>query len=240
MEFVSANPTGPLHIGSARNAAIGDTLANVLAAAGYDVEREYYLNDTGTQIRHFAETLYARYAQALGRDEPMPKDGYPGAYMVPIAQEIVAQHGDRFLDMPREEAVSALGDLGVRSVIAGWTRIAAPSESTLTTGSRSAASTRAASSTGCWPCCKERGLVTEYDGAVWFASKELGQDKDNVIVRSTGDGPTYFASRHRLHVEQAGGPRLRPGDLRVGGRPSGRRAAPEGRGSRCWGWIRSG
>ena len=76
VEFVSANPTGPLHVGSARNAAIGDALANVLAAAGYDVQREYYVNDAGSQMGLFAETLYARYAQALGRDEPLPEGGY--------------------------------------------------------------------------------------------------------------------------------------------------------------------
>ena len=194
VEFVSANPTGPLHIGSARNAAIGDTLANLLAAAGYKVEREYYVNDTGNQIRHFAETLYARYAQALGRDEPMPKDGYAGAYMLTIADQIVQEEGSRLLDMPREEAVPALGDLGLRSVIAG-----------LDADCRAVGicfdnwfSERSLYTSGLFDrvlaMLKERGLVTEYDGAVWFASKELGQDKDNVIVRSTGDGPTYFAS----------------------------------------------
>jgi arginyl-tRNA synthetase len=194
VEFVSANPTGPLHIGSARNAAIGDTLANLLAAAGYQVEREYYVNDTGNQIRHFAATLYARYAQALGRDEPMPKDGYAGAYMLTIADQIVQQEGARFLDMPREEAVLALGDLGLRSVVAG-----------LDADCRAVGiffdnwfSERSLYTSGLFDrvlaMLKERGLVTEYDGAVWFASKELGQDKDNVIVRSTGDGPTYFAS----------------------------------------------
>jgi arginyl-tRNA synthetase len=194
VEFVSANPTGPLHIGSARNAAIGDTLANLLVAAGYEVEREYYVNDTGNQIRHFAETLYARYAQALGRDEPMPKDGYAGAYMLPIAEAIAQEQGARFLDMPREEAVLALGELGVRRVVAG-----------LDADCRAVGiyfdnwfSERSLYTSGLFDrvmgMLKERGLVTEYDGAVWFASKELGQDKDNVIVRSTGDGPTYFAS----------------------------------------------
>jgi arginyl-tRNA synthetase len=194
VEFVSANPTGPLHIGSARNAAIGDTLANLLAAAGYSVQREYYVNDTGNQIRHFAATLYARYAQALGREEPMPTDGYAGAYMRTIADEIVREEGSRFLDLPREEATAALGDLGLRSVVAG-----------LDADCRAVGicfdnwfSERSLYSSGLFDrvlaMLKERGLVTEYDGAVWFASKELGQDKDNVIVRSTGDGPTYFAS----------------------------------------------
>ena len=175
VEFVSANPTGPLHIGSARNAAIGDTLANLLAAAGYDVQREYYLNDTGNQIRHFAETLYARYAQALGRDEPMPKDGYAGAYMLPIAEAIVQEEGSRFLDIPREEAVAALGDLGLRRVVSR----------SLDADCRAVGinfdnwfSERSLYSSGLFDrvlgMLKERGLVTEYDGAVWFCLQGAG------------------------------------------------------------------
>lgn len=194
VEFVSANPTGPLHIGSARNAAIGDTLANLLAAAGYAVEREYYLNDTGTQIRHFSETLYARYAQALGRDEPLPADGYPGPYMVPIAEEIVRQEGDRLLALPREQAVSQIGELGLKLVIRGLDEDCRAIGINFDTWF----SERSLYTSGLFDrvlgMLRERGVVTEYDGAVWFASKELGQDKDNVIVRSTGDGPTYFAS----------------------------------------------
>ena len=87
MEFVSANPTGPIHYGGARNAVLGDAMANVLAAAGYDVQREYYVNDAGTQFQLFAETLYARYMQLLGRDEPVPAEGYQGEYMIGYAQQ---------------------------------------------------------------------------------------------------------------------------------------------------------
>lgn len=194
VEYVSANPTGPLHIGSARNAAIGDTVANLLQAAGYQVEREYYLNDTGTQIRHFSETLYARYAQALGRDEPMPKDGYPGAYMLPIAREIADAEGDRLLSLPREEAVNQLGLLGLPIVVRSLRDDCAAIGIRFDTWF----SERSLYSTGLFDrvmaMLRARNVVSEYDGAVWFSSKELGHDKDNVIVRSTGDGPTYFAS----------------------------------------------
>jgi len=97
VEFVSANPTGPLHIGSARNAVIGDALANTLSAAGYDVQREYYVNDAGTQLQLFAKTLYARYAQAFGREELLPEDGYQGTYMIAMGKRTAREHGKRFL-----------------------------------------------------------------------------------------------------------------------------------------------
>ena len=110
VEFISANPTGPLHMGSARNAVLGDTLANLLAAAGYTIQREYYVNDAGTQMRTFAETLYRRYLQALGQDAPLEAHHYQGAYMIDLAREVAAEYGDRFRDLPEEEAIAALGD----------------------------------------------------------------------------------------------------------------------------------
>src|SRR6185437_1008019 len=88
VEFVSANPTGPLHVGNGRGAAIGDALASALSAAGYAVEREYYVNDAGTQTDTFAETLYARYQQLFGRDVDIPRDGYPGQYVADLAGEL--------------------------------------------------------------------------------------------------------------------------------------------------------
>ena len=113
VEFISANPTGPLHMGSARNAVLGDTLASVLAAAGCAIQREYYVNDAGTQMRTFAETLYRRYLQALGQDAPLESHHYQGAYMLDLAREIVAEHGDRFLRVPAEDAITALSEIGL-------------------------------------------------------------------------------------------------------------------------------
>jgi arginyl-tRNA synthetase len=119
VEFVSANPTGPLHVGTGRNAVLGDSLANVLQAAGYQVQREYYVNDAGTQMRLFAETLYARYAQALGRDVSLPEEGYQGAYMVEMGRQIADEFGGKFLALEREEALAALEGLGVQRTLDG-------------------------------------------------------------------------------------------------------------------------
>ncbi|MEJ5200107.1 MAG: arginine--tRNA ligase, partial [Anaerolineae bacterium] len=118
VEFISANPTGPLHMGSARNAVLGDTLANIMAAAGYVVQREYYVNDAGTQMRTFAETLYRRYLQQFGREAPLESHHYQGAYMIDLAREVVAEHGDRFLHMPEEEAIAALSEIGLEKILA--------------------------------------------------------------------------------------------------------------------------
>jgi len=201
VEFVSANPTGPLHIGSGRNAVIGDALANVLTAAGYSVQREYYVNDAGTQMGLFAETLYARYAQALGRDEPLPESGYQGAYMVEMGQRAAHEHGARFLDMPRAEALKALGDIGlgymmesIRADMAtmgvhfdGWF-----SEQTLYNDGTFAR---------VMTVLREGNYIVERDGAVWFTATNLGADKDEVIIRS-GGAPGYFASDIAYHYDK--------------------------------------
>ena len=109
IEFVSVNPTGPLHVGHGRGAILGSTLANVLAAAGYKVEKEYYINDAGSQIDAFYRSLYARYQQCLGIDAEMPSDGYLGSYMVDLAKEIIAEEGDKFLSLPAEGGNSPTG-----------------------------------------------------------------------------------------------------------------------------------
>ena len=201
VEFVSANPTGPLTVGSGRNAVIGDTLANVLAAAGYQVQREYYVNDAGTQMRLFAETLYARYAQALGRDEPIPEKGYRGRYMVKLGQEIAEEEGGRFLQMPREEAVEAIGAIGLRKMLA-W--IEADLKA-IGIEFDNWFSERSLYESGLFDevmrILRERGFVAEREGAVWFVSTELGESKDNVLIRRTGE-PTYFASDIAYHYDK--------------------------------------
>lgn len=201
VEFVSANPTGPLHIGSARNAALGDALASVLEAAGYAVQREYYVNDAGNQVQAFGRTLYARYAQALGRDEPMPEDGYHGQYMLEMAREVIAEHGARFLELPREQAVQELGMLGLQKVVAGakadlelmnirydnWFS----EQSLYKNGEYERVMT----------LLRAGGYLDLHDGAVWFKATELGGDKDEVLVRSNG-APGYFASDIAYHYNK--------------------------------------
>ncbi len=201
VEYGSANPTGPLHVGFGRNTVIGDSLANVLQAAGRDVQREYYVNDAGTQMRLFAKTLYARYAQALGLDEAIPDDGYRGAYMVELGDQIARQEGDRFLRMPREEAVDSLYEIGLERMLASikddlgmmgihydrWF------------------SERSLYDNGIFDqalaLLREKGYVAERDGAVWFSSSELGDDKDNVLIRSDGE-PGYLASDIAYHYDK--------------------------------------
>jgi len=201
VEFVSANPTGPLHVGSGRNAAIGDSLASILEAAGYEVQREFYVNDAGTQMRVFAATLYSRYAQALGREEAIPEDGYPGQYLVDLGNQIAAEEGDRFLGMPHEEALDALYDVGREKMLA-----------TIRDDLRLMGvnydrwfSEKSLYESGLFDKVKaildERGYITERDGAVWFASSELGDEKDNVIIRSDGE-PGYFASDISYHYDK--------------------------------------
>jgi arginyl-tRNA synthetase len=201
VEFVSANPTGPLHVGSGRNAAIGDALANVLAAAGYDVQREYYVNDAGTQMGLFAETLYARYAQALGQDESLPEGAYQGTYMLDMGQRAAREHGRKFLDMERTQALEALGDIGLEYAL----------ESIRTDLALMGVhydrwfSERTLYSDGVFDqvmtLLRKGNHVLERDGAVWFTATGLGGDKDEVIIRS-GGAPGYFASDIAYHYDK--------------------------------------
>jgi arginyl-tRNA synthetase len=201
VEFISANPTGPLHIGSARNAAIGDALASVLAAAGYQVQREYYVNDAGTQMEIFGATLYARYAQALGHDEAVPEGGYQGAYMIDMGKRAAEENGSRFLELERGQAVRAMTDLGLAYMVES---IKADSE---LMGIRYDKwfSERSLYRDGVFDrvmaILRSGGHVMERDGAVWFKATELGDAKDEVVVRSNG-APGYFASDIAYHYDK--------------------------------------
>ncbi len=201
VEYVSANPTGPLTVGSGRNAVLGDSLANVLAAAGYQVQREYYVNDAGTQMRLFNETLYARYAQALGQDEPVPERGYRGSYMVELGQQIAQEHGDKFLRMDRQEAIEALGEIGLKKMLAG---IRSDLE-LMGVHYDNWFSERSLYEDGYFAqimtILRQGGHIAEREGAVWFKAKELGGGKDEVIIRSTGE-PGYFASDIAYHYNK--------------------------------------
>lgn len=201
VEYVSANPTGPLHVGSGRNAAIGDSLANVLEAAGYEVQREFYINDAGTQMRAFSESLYARYAQALGRDEPLPDGGYPGTYVTEMGGEVASQEGSRYLDMPRDEAVDALYDVGRKKMLASMR----DDLGLMGVSYDRWFSERSLYESGLFDKVKAfleaRGYIAQRDGAVWFTSSELGDDKDNVLVRSDGE-PGYLASDIAYHYDK--------------------------------------
>ncbi len=201
LEFVSVNPTGPLHVGHGRGAILGSTLADVLAAAGYRVEKEYYVNDAGSQIDAFYRSLYARYQQCLNVDAEMPSDGYLGSYMIDLAEEIIAEQGDRFLSLAPKEALSQLGHIGLLKLIEliksdlellGVSFDVWFSEQSLFDNGQY---DRAMS------LLRDGGYIGEKEGATWFVSTALGEDKDNVVVRSDGS-PTYFASDIAYHYNK--------------------------------------
>jgi arginyl-tRNA synthetase len=202
VEFVSANPTGPIHVGNGRGAATGSTLANVLRAAGHEVATEYYINDAGSQIETFTQTLYARYQQLFGRQAQIPEGGYPGAYVVEVAEQIKAAHGDGFLRPEGAPAPEAIGRLGIELMVE---QIRADLAALNVRYDRWFHERDLYEEGGDYhetmALLRGRGYIAEREGAVWFTSTELGEDKDNVLVRS-GGAPTYFASDIAYHRDK--------------------------------------
>ena len=200
VEFVSANPTGPLTAGNGRGAAIGSVLASVLEAAGFAVEREYLVNDAGTQTEVFGRTLLARYQQLFGKDVEIPEDGYPGDYMIELAQRIKDESGDSHVDAtePPPELVLRGVDLMVEGIEQDLLKLGVrydewfrerwvyQDENVYDAAMKA---------------LRDKGYLVEKEGALWFASTELGEDKDNVVIRSTGR-PTYFASDIAYHFDK--------------------------------------
>ena len=201
LEFVSVNPTGPLHVGHGRGAVLGSTLANVLAAAGYQVETEYYINDTGSQIDVFYRSLYARYQQCLNIDAEMPTDGYLGSYMVDLAKEIIAEEGEKFLNLTEPETASQLGKLGLEKILK---QIRSDLE-LLRVSFDVWFSEQSLYDNGQYQTImsllQQKGYINDREDATWFISTALGEDKDNVVVRSDGS-PTYFASDIAYHYNK--------------------------------------
>ena len=201
LEFVSVNPTGPLHVGHGRGAILGNTLANVLTATGYKVEKEYYINDAGSQMDAFYRTLYARYQQCLGIDAEVPTDGYHGGYMIDLAKEIIAEEGDRFLALPESEAVLQLGQIGLDKII----KLIRSDLELLGVTFDVWFSERSLYDNGQYQTAlsllRQGGYIVEKEGATWFVSTALGENKDNVVVRGDGS-PTYFASDIAYHYDK--------------------------------------
>jgi arginyl-tRNA synthetase len=198
VEFVSANPTGPLHVGSARNAILGDALASVLQAAGHQVEREYYVNDAGSQVRVFGESVFARYAQALGREASFPENGYQGAYVTDLGQRLAAEAGTRYLETERRTAVREIADWAMAHMLQRIEADLADLGVHLDTWRHERSFYEEGLFDQVLGMLRERGCITEYDDAVWFRHPEL--DKDAVLIRSPGvipeptERPTYLAS----------------------------------------------
>ncbi len=201
VEFCSANPTGPLHIGHGRGAATGDAIARLLEAAGYEVEREYYINDAGVQIDTLGRSVVARYLQRLGRDEPFPEDGYPGDYVTEFAEGVIADDGGKWADAPREEAVLALG---LRAGAAMLQRIRTDLAD-FGVSFDHFTSERALNESGlvldAIEDLRARDCLYESEGATWMRTTAFADDKDRPIVKSDGT-LTYFAGDICYHREK--------------------------------------
>ncbi len=203
VEYGSANPTGPLHMGFGRNVVLGDGIANVLEAAGYQVQREYYVNDAGTQMELFAQSLYARYAQALGEDVPLPEDGYQGDYVTRWGAEIADSHGRALLDLPREQAQERIKEIGLAEKVLGTVRADCTDlgihydnwfheKSLYQEGQFERVMT----------ILRQRDSLQESNGAVWFTASKYEPDaKDEVVIRSNGL-PGYFVSDIAYHYNK--------------------------------------
>lgn len=197
VEYVSANPTGPLHVGHGRGAAYGSALVNLLRAAGYNVQAEYYINDAGNQMNNLAASVNARYLELLGKPAEILENGYHGHDIIETAQAIIDQDGDKYLDMPEAERLELFKDRAYAEKLKALKRDLAHfnvhydnwfSERTLHPDAIQAA-------------CKvleERGKIYEKDGALWLKSTDYGDDKDRVVIRDNGV-PTYLAADIAYH-----------------------------------------
>ncbi len=200
VEFVSANPTGPLHVGHGRGAAVGDSVASILEFGGYEVEREYYINDAGLQMELLGESVRSRYFELFGMGEkaPFPENGYRGEYIYDIAREIREKDGDKWLKVDEKESIPYFRDYACERIL-DWIRKdleAFGVKYDVWFSERSLYDNGEVEKT--LEYLKEKGFAYEKDGALWFRSTAFGDDKDRVLVRSNGV-PTYLASDIAYH-----------------------------------------
>jgi len=200
LEFVSANPTGPIAVVQGRAAAIGDTLAKLFEHTGWRVSREYYINDAlnSTQIQRFAETLEARYLQKFGQQVSVPEDGYQGDYVVDMAEELAQTEGDRYLRMSREERLAALYQYSLSSIVASQRRDMDAFGVRFDTWFHESALYENHEVEAAIEALNVRGYTYEADGALWLKANELGDEQDHVLVRSDGR-PGYLAADIAYH-----------------------------------------
>jgi len=201
VEFVSANPTGPLHLGHGRGAAVGDILCRILEATGHAVQREFYINDAGRQVETLARSVLARCREQLGAPAAFPEDGYKGDYVRDLARDAVARHGAGLAALPESEAPATLGEAAMATVL-GWIR-----RDLEAFGVRfdNWFSERSLYQPGAWESLEEelrgRDLLFEQEGALWFRSTRFGDDKDRVVVKNDGSR-TYLASDMLYHADK--------------------------------------
>ena len=201
VEFVSANPTGPMHIGNARGGAIGDCLASVLDAAGYDVQREFYVNDAGNQIEKFATSLEVRYLQECGKDVELPEDAYHGEDITVHARNFFSEVGDKYAECDSQERRDALVAYALPKNIAGLEADLGKYRIKYDKWFRESTLHKDGSVQKVIEALKEKGVTYKQDGALWFKASEFGNDKDIVLIRANGI-PTYIVPDIAYHYNK--------------------------------------
>ncbi|MDG5766933.1 arginine--tRNA ligase [Balneolales bacterium ANBcel1] len=198
VEFVSANPTGPLTVGHGRNAVLGDTIARVLEWTGADVQREYYFNNAGRQMRVLAESVHARYLQELGKDAPFPEGGYEGTYITEIAKNVRKTHGDSLTD-PKH--LSVFGKAAEEEIFMDIQKTLERMNITMDSFFNENTLYEDGSIERVVSQLREKGLIYEQDGATWFKTTSFGKDKDTVLIKSSGE-PTYRLPDIAYHINK--------------------------------------
>jgi arginyl-tRNA synthetase len=201
VEFVSANPTGPLHVGHGRGAAVGDSVSHILSFAGFDVQKEYYINDSGRQIRTLGTSVWLRLLQKAGSDIEFPDDCYKGSYIQDLADEILEEKGADFAKSPEKEAIEICAKFAAKRILSGIKQDLSDfgvtfdqwfSEQSLYDDGRVQKAIDA---------YKSKGTIYEEEGALWFRTEDFGDEKNRVVVRNNGL-TTYFASDIAYHMEK--------------------------------------
>ncbi|GCF69861.1 arginine--tRNA ligase [Bacillus paranthracis] len=201
VEFVSANPTGDLHLGHARGAAVGDTLCNLLAKAGYDVSREYYINDAGNQIHNLALSVEARYMQALGLEKEMPEDGYHGADIIAIGKRLAEEFGDRYAKADEKESYEFYREYGLKYELAKLQKDLESFRVKFDVWFSETSLYKNGKIDQALAVLKERDEIFEEDGATWFRSMTYGDDKNRVLIKNDGSY-TYLTPDIAYHRDK--------------------------------------
>lgn len=201
VEFVSANPTGDLHLGHARGAAVGDSLCNILAKAGYQVSREYYINDAGNQINNLAISVEARYFQALGLDKPMPEDGYHGEDIIGIGKRLAEEYGDKYVNVDEQERFDFFREYGLKYEMEKLKKDLENFRVGFDVWYSETSLYHNGKIDNALQTLKENGHIYEEEGATWFKSTALGDDKDRVLIKQDGSY-TYLTPDIAYHKDK--------------------------------------
>ncbi|HZG59046.1 MAG TPA: arginine--tRNA ligase [Anoxybacillus sp.] len=201
VEFVSANPTGNLHLGHARGAAVGDSLCNILEKAGFDVTREYYINDAGNQVYNLAKSIEARYFQALGIDKDMPEDGYYGDDIIEIGKKLAEEHGDKYVHIDEQERLAFFREYGLKYELDKIKKDLEDFRVKFDVWYSETSLYHNGKIDETLATLREKGHIYEKDGATWFRSTTFGDDKDRVLIKQDGSY-TYLTPDIAYHQDK--------------------------------------